>query len=1755
MSDDKLPDLDDIDWDTALDQWEKSSFAPEAPTKTGATTAPLAEEAALAGLPSSSTLVASIPAELRPEAQKAAPESARTAPPAALAMTAEAPVIPPQRTSKGGLGQLFAKRPSGEMAAVKRTSSGESPAVVAPEPAPPTVAPPPAEAGPVRLHDDEPELGNEGETKQTVVRPSLLAPPMPPTSRSTSPTDDDEDVDTLVADRSSLAPPAVVIAAMPSSGPVDYSYEPPPSLVPTTERLSARPAEPPVSADVSFEGEKPGSGWLDARAADAFRRRAEWLEDEARALEDPTEQARALLSVSEMLALVGELEHARVIAGEARDLAPGHAVALARVQARALSGATDASSLAEALDAEAKDAPTQAARLHATLLAADALREAGMADAADARWEAARAIDAADVRATIATAAVALARDDVASPALALPRETPLGRAIATAKGLRGEPEPDDAAFPFPVNAALARARAALARGDAATVASTMSGLAATAGLGDGAAFLSAAFGALTASTRRASADVLRARTEQGDPVARRMVAARGLELDDAPLVERTLANGDFAVIEHAVLRALAGLGSVPGTDVPALDDALSADGPKRATCTSGAPDTRVLVTLGRRLAQGSDDAALDEAVRAAAPLHTPGSDGIALARATAQARWLDVAAELRRLPGENAAGRHLAAGLLAARAGDHAEAARSWAAAYADGARHEAILRARAADGDAVDLALELAALADELPEGVAASVLRLEVVARELEGARRDAREAPVERQLGLLERVHRGAPHLGLGAFYAERIGRRRGDLTEVLRWIHERAAYASDPFEAALDAVREAFLVADRDPERASVRLEEAHAARPDDVALRELYERLATDAPRDRAAWREARAAKAEGAPRALLFTEAALEYERTGDGAGALRAARAAMEAGDIGLSRLVAERAESAAGERGRVEADLLREVEESDPARATQRREARERLADRALARGDRDEALGHHRAILTEEPGWLPSLHALEQELASAGDDAGLAPVAEQIAVRLDGTPGGEVTAHAQLAARLRARESGWERTAMMARLAATQPTPSLWSLRALNAHARLQADADAELETTRALLERTQRPLERAALLLRLSEIHTRLSRPDDARACIEQASTEDPGDVVTWGFLAELRERGGDGRAAAEACEALARASQRTEHQLLAWYDAARLWLEVVRDHERGMSALEAAAEVDVEYADVFTRLSGLYAERRLDAELARLLERRLERIEDPAERMAMEVDLARALVDMGEVSRARGSLERALEAQPDHTAALEALAGLCEKEADWAGAEQAYVRLARLLPEADDQRKVYEKLGTIYATHAPNLSRAEVALREVLKRAPHHVPTLEKLVDVYKRQGDVPRAVEVQQEIVGAETDPEARLRRLVELAGIYEASGRDLRKAEQALEAARKEFPTSVVALRALAEFYRRQRQMPAMQILLDRAAGDARRAFAAGRFVPSLFEVLHAAYDLRGKADAARVVAATLAAVEGQPATLRGADARALDPALDDILAPELVGPGLRTLLFQLGDVVDAATPVDLRALRATPMPPGRLAQAVGAIATFVGLGALQVFVSPELGRVAIPLATTPPTLLVGAELADTPNEAARAFVLARALKAIVGRSSALLRGAPEDVAVTLAALFVALNPSFVPQGVDARKASDLARRMQPMLPRNLDPTMGVLALEAAGLLGPHLAAIGHAGSAWGNRVGLLAVGDPSAALDAVAWARGEDAAPASGEERASWVARSAEARELLTFSVGDGYSEARARLGLGT
>jgi hypothetical protein len=148
---------------------------------------------------------------------------------------------------------------------------------------------------------------------------------------------------------------------------------------------------------------------------------------------------------------------------------------------------------------------------------------------------------------------------------------------------------------------------------------------------------------------------------------------------------------------------------------------------------------------------------------------------------------------------------------------------------------------------------------------------------------------------------------------------------------------------------------------------------------------------------------------------------------------------------------------------------------------------------------------------------------------------------------------------------------------------------------------------------------------------------------------------------------------------------------------------------------------------------------------------------------------------------------------------------------------------------------------------------------------------------------------------------------------------------------------------------------------------------------------------------------------------------------------------------------------------------------------------------------------------------------------------------------------RTTALGRVSSVEAVPLLAAYLRAFVPQWTPQGPSAAAVSEMGRRLQPGLPRQLDPSVGAMAMEAVGSIGGQLPNIAPATVAWANRAALLAVGDPNAAFEAIAWIQGQAAAPDNAQDRAQWITRTNEVKDLVGFSVSENYAEARSKLSL--
>ncbi|HMJ12236.1 MAG TPA: tetratricopeptide repeat protein [Polyangiaceae bacterium] len=1559
----------------------------------------------------------------------------------------------------------------------------------------------------------------------------------------------------------------------------DYELEEADSRVsgatfPATElRQTARPAPG------EWSNERPAAAHLAEQGTDQlWRKRAELMTQEAQARKDPQAKARAWLVASELWAMAGDFERSRETARSAAQAARGMALALR--QTRGLAAAEgDWKSVLQALDVEARTGQSSKARAHSAYFAAEVQRVALGDEAGGLRkLDGALRADPNDPRAHVSKLLNQLATTQ-SPPRGRLPAEpvfSALNAATDEIVKLRGGPS--GAELGENPKVLFQAARRALALGDRTAAATAIAALTALKGLERPCLWLAAALFAPGPELRSRALELLRKLLNGPDSAsARRALAARAIEQGDQSALSEALGGGaqtgaaesSFSAGDRIALAALAGSGAAQSPALePWLHD-IAMDEQQRplaaaALAAAHAPGSQLEILAGSE--RSRSELGLGRALSHAA-LHGAGE---AVTRASLEAftgthrndalgRVLELELSLKRLDAESVASalaawpkdesddrdadrdRHWAAALVYELAGNSAAADREYARSLAADPGAEASVRALIARAPAERSRDMLTGLAELCTDNTQAALWLVEAALRL--GSDHDA-------YADLLGRAADAQPQLPFALRLSEQLARSRGDAEGVLRCLRQRRETSSDAVERALDLVREALLVADDDMTRAATLLEEALKARPADVALHELFERLSTDVSSERGRWREQVAEHVEGALKLRMLLEAALEYERAGDSESAARAALLAAEAKDSEFARVIAERAASSGAGASRLSERLFAQARAEQDPRA--QREFYERLSTLDRVRGDTSSALLWHSAILERTPDHLPALRRLEHAYIASGRDEDLEQIAVTLAALLDANEG---NAHAVLAARLRTRAGSWTAARDMADLAAKLSPAPLWALRALTAHARASADDTTTLDVNRRLAEHAKGTLDGATLGLRAAEAAFRLGKWADADKLLTRVIELTPGHWVALVTQAHVLLEAGDFSGAASAFEAVARSSSVAAHRLDAWYRAAVIWLDRLNDLDRAQTALENACQTEPVPDDVIARLQAVYVAKNDRPRLAALLEKRLQNTTDPEQRIAIEVTRGRALAEIGDNDAAKQALRAALDANPDHAGALAAFADLCATQKDYASAEQAWIRLVRHAPSADEQTEIYRKLGSLYERELPNPERAELAYKEVLKRKPADTEATERLVHVYGRMGDTARSLELQNELVQRAETPEQKRDATLGLAGVYEHIVGDRRKAEATLDKARKTWSQDSSVLRALAEFHQRAGEQAAFGVLLDRSAADARRALQTGRFDPAFFDILATVAELRGDKGSAMIARATLAALTGRDVSVNGAGSKASAPDLDELLSPELMSPPLRALLRRCGSALDAAYPLDLRALRAAPAPASTtLLSSTQRLASSFGLSQCELYVSPVLGSNCLPASTEPARLIVGNALLESADEGARYFLIVRALKILQGRAGALSRTAPIELWPVLAGFLSLFAPEWQPQGVDARRLLDAQQRLREALPATQDDELRSMALEVIGSIGNRASQLATVVYQWGNRSGLLAVGDPAAALRGVASAAGQlTALPAEGSERVKWIVRNPEARDVCVFSVSEQYAALRARLGL--
>ena len=1006
----------------------------------------------------------------------------------------------------------------------------------------------------------------------------------------------------------------------------------------------------------------------------------------------------------------------------------------------------------------------------------------------------------------------------------------------------------------------------------------------------------------------------------------------------------------------------------------------------------------------------------------------------------------------------------------------------------------------------------------------------------------------------------------PAYGPAAWSVEPLARAKGDALTVQQ-VHEQLAEAApDPGIAASHLARSALLRAAADPHGAASLLASAAQLAPHDAILQELRFRFGTQADADDlVSVLETQASDAPEGVRRVLWLRAAALCEESGAPERALSLYHRVSDSyvGDIAAARGW-ERCSLQLGEYARV-ADRYLSLLKSDTTPAPLKARSLFLLARLDLNyRHDSASATLFYQSLIEEIPNHVLSLRNLQRHFAEQGRRAELFQTTQRLTRCLldraarDGV--GQTDAGGQLRYALGQSvmlpDVDWDVMDTLVLDCMHDEGADTWLLRRGWACAERQGDHHASLVALHAMQSQASDPQEKAALGLEVLSLRQTTGTPD---AELISALEDVPGDnAIISASLARLYLATDQYAPAAEWTELAASEVAHPEHAAELWHTAACLWLDSVHDVARGLAALHRVSEIDICFADTFTRLRQHFWASQRWADLLPYVQARIE-AGGPSEAASDFYMLTAQLhARLGNhAQQQQSALEAALTLQPQRLDALRELASLAFGQGDYELAADVLIKIGRVEHDKDQLVRVFSVLGDIYDVHRPDPERACTAFARVVALDPDNNLARERLAAAYRKAERYDQAVDELQSLASATQDDDRRQRFLLAQAECYEQT-ESYQQAEHVLEQMRRGHPADMTIIRALRGFHQRRGDHVAESMHVNRAIADLR-----ARLIDDMSALDHWLdfHEVSGwkQRPAARLSLAAVAAALGvsDPGlpTIDDTDihelakgASATRSEVGQALAPDALSAAGRRL-FEIVDEglahIFPEAPETYRIERLPKSERQRLAELASCVAAWCGVAAVRILHNRALPHACLPAYDEPFTIVVGSELIDRCSDDEMRFLLVRAVQLATNHLATLVRVGPEPLADAL----VSLASRYTDDAI-SRESVALPERLQKKLyrsvPRKKRPELRPLLLEVVGEMDFDIARLRGAALSFANRSALIATGSLHAALSALARMYGVNFETLDRDGRIRLALEVPELRDLILFTLSDTYAE---------
>lgn len=330
-----------------------------------------------------------------------------------------------------------------------------------------------------------------------------------------------------------------------------------------------------------------------------------------------------------------------------------------------------------------------------------------------------------------------------------------------------------------------------------------------------------------------------------------------------------------------------------------------------------------------------------------------------------------------------------------------------------------------------------------------------------------------------------------------------------------------------------------------------------------------------------------------------------------------------------------------------------------------------------------------------------------------------------------------------------------------------------------------------------------------PAERVKTLCRIGELYDdRIGQTDAALIHYKKALERDPESLDALRGIERILTREGKYKELIENLDEQVAVAITPKQKVSLLERIATIYEEEFLDQGAAVRSLEHALRFDPGRSSVVAALiRHLRVLGRWD-EVDKLYERQLEIVGNADDRVPLAMAWGRLLSDqLGSPERAARAYEIALEADPEHAGALEALAKLREMTGDANKAVEAILALADKAESDEARADQLTRAGKLLESRG-NRDQAIEQYRQALELNPNDRATAATLRAAYVARGDVPLALELLEKEINSTEGDRAQAKLAGELARLAYDKLKDRTRAESAADRALRLDPANFDAL-----------------------------------------------------------------------------------------------------------------------------------------------------------------------------------------------------------------------------------------------------------------------------------------------------------------------------------------------------------